>query len=511
MGRVRLLPSAEQARILDGQSKVCGWAYNQLKSLADDLRIGFARLKAAKAVEPQRRHEELEALAREIGQVLYTERGLRNLLPEMKADHPFLRSVHSSLMKNAALRLSKAIRAYQDSRRGTRAGNPIAWPRFHRWSQDWFSLEYDEPGKGFAFEGGKLHLSLGMDKEGQRLSLEIPLAERAPGLEVARNLRIVKEGQAYIAIATLRRGMPSPKPIHKAVALDPNHKNFAYGVGTDGNAFEIQNLEGLRETEVRIDRLRAKRDRCQRKARLVAVKREDKSVGRHWEPSRRWKDFNTALKRAEQKRRDQTKHFLFSTANKLCREYDLIGLGDYAPAQGDSGLGRKANRGMKNRSLIGRFKPILCWVAQRSGKTAEVFDESGTTRTCSERLCGHLVKGGIPSTIREWTCEQCGTFHVRDENAAKNGLVRIISARSLQLPCSGPVARRCDWRFHPQGWREEPKGSVNANQTGSPEATGPAGETALSGGPCGVIAPDPLLVSVGTGTSRTSQHLREQL
>ena len=261
--------------------------------------------------------------------------------------------------------------------------------------------------------------------------MDIPLAERVPGLDTARNLRIVKEGQTYFAVVTLRRSMPEPKPIRKAVALDPNHKNFAYGVGTDGKAVEIQNLGGLRETDKRIDKLKSRRDRRQRRSRLVEVVRQDQSVGRHWEPSRRWNRINQALKRAEQKRRDQTKHFLFSGSNKLCKNYDLIGVGDYAPAQGDAGLGKKANRAMQNRSLLGRFKSILLWVARRSGKSAEVFDETRTTRTCSEPDCGHIVQGGIQPNIREWTCVQCGTTHIRDENAAKNILVRMLRIRSL--------------------------------------------------------------------------------
>jgi len=413
--------------------------------------------------------------------------------------------VHSSPLKNAALRLSHAIQAYQDSRSGRRNGPEVQWPRFHRWGRAWFSLEYDEPGKGFSFEGGKLHLSLGANAEGKRLALELPLGETIPGLADARNLRIVKEGQTYFAVVTLRRPMPEPKPIRKAVALDPNHiflfvsripagdteKNFAYGVDTGGKAFEIQNLEGLRETDRRIDKLKAKRDRCQRRSRLVEVVRQDQSVGRHWEPSRQWNRINRALKRVEQKRRNQTKHYLFSISNKLCKNYDLIGVGDYAPGQGDAGFGRKMNRAMQNRSLLGRFKPILLWVARRSGKVAEVFDETGTTRTCSEPECAHVVPGGIPPKIREWTCAQCGTHHLRDENAAKNGLVRIIHTRGLQLPCSGPVQGRCDWRFHPQGWREVPKGSANANQTGCPGSTGLAEEAALSGAVRGVMAPDP--------------------
>ena len=258
--RVPLQVTGESARILDSQSRICAWAFNQLKSLADDLRSGYARLKAARQVEPERRHAGLDAGAAEIGVVLYGKRGLRNLL---------------------------------------------------------------------------------------------------------------------------------------------------------------------------------------------------------------------------------------SVSNRLCKRYDLIGVGDYAPAQGDAGLGRKTNRAMKNRSLLGRFKSILQWVAQRSGKSVEVFDETGTTRTCSEPGCGHIVAGGIPPDIREWSCPQCGTLHIRDENAAKNGLVRMLRIRSLLLPSSGPVQGRCDWRFHPgSGWREAPKGRANANQNGWPGSTGTAKEAVFIGLIRGVIAPD---------------------
>ena len=37
---------------------------------------------------------------------------------------------------------------------------------------------------------------------------------------------------------------------------------------------------------------------------------------------------------------------------------------------------------MNNRSLIGRFKQALKWVAIKSGKTCIEYDEKGTTRTC---------------------------------------------------------------------------------------------------------------------------------
>jgi putative transposase len=51
------------------------------------------------------------------------------------------------------------------------------------------------------------------------------------------------------------------------------------------------------------------------------------------------------------------------------------------------------------------------------------MDESGTTRTCSE--CPHVVLVGIAPGINAWTCPACGYRHIRDGNAAKNGLDRL--------------------------------------------------------------------------------------
>ena len=81
-----------------------------------------------------------------MGLTPYTERGLRNLIPGLKGKHPFLKVVYSSVLKNAALRLSKAIRDYQDGKHGRRVNN-VNWPKFRAWKRSWFSLQYDEPGK----------------------------------------------------------------------------------------------------------------------------------------------------------------------------------------------------------------------------------------------------------------------------------------------------------------------------------------------------------------------------
>src|SRR5262249_48986078 len=48
--------------------------------------------------------------------------------------------------------------------------------------------------------------------------------------------------------------------------------------------------------------------------------------------------------------------------------------------------------------------------------------EHHTTQTCSEggRMPSSRPRGIAGLGIREWTCEDCGTVHDRDVNAAKN-------------------------------------------------------------------------------------------
>lgn len=138
---------------------------------------------------------------------------------------------------------------------------------------------------------------------------------------------------------------------------------------------------------------------------------------------------------------------------RLYREYDAVFVGDYAPHGG--GIRRGMRRAMNNQSLIGRFKETLAWMAARSGKVYGEWDEEGSTRTC-----GYKVLGGIAPAIREWTCPSCGAHHLRDENAAMNGLAHIL--KKVEVPCSGrpggrkAVWTRRAWRFDGLGIQEMP-------------------------------------------------------
>jgi len=427
--KVPLSVSKESEEILDGQSRICNWLYNHLLEHANALREEYC-----KTQNP------------EIVKVLYTKRGLRDLIPTLKKENPFLKVVYSAPLKNAALRLSASIQTYQKSRR-VKLGKKSGWPSFRSWKRNWFSLLYDEPNKGYRIQGNRLILSLGMGMDRRQRHLEVFFKETKifKDKEI-RNLRIVKQEGVFYAVFTVRVIVPELKKIEKALALDPNHKNLAYGVGTDEQAIEISSPSWLKKIDKRIDECISKRDRCKKRSQKIISSK----ASSYWIPSRRWAKFNRLVERLRRKRREQTKTFLFTIAQALFKRYDLVAIGDYTPD--GTGETKQMRRAMNNQSLIGRFKDVLSWVSLKSGKRFYEYDEKGTTRTC--HVCGYVVEGGLSPEIREWECDACTSSHIRDENAAKNGLKKVLRDLTLEnlVPGSGLVLhKRWAWCARPSG------------------------------------------------------------
>src|SRR5262249_305754 len=256
-------------------------------------------------------------------------------------------------------RLSSAIQAHQKAKKGKRKGI-LGWPRFRAWKAEWMSLFYDEPNKGYKILNHTLILSLGMGQDKKRHSLQLFLEEAhlLAGQSI-HNLRITKEAGVYYAIFTVSAILPEKKTIRRMIALDPNHKNFAYGVDDKQCSIEIAAPSWLKSYDKRIDELKSKRDRCLKKAKQHdAIDEQGHPTGKTYHvPSKRWQKYQKTLERALHKRREQTKTFMFTLAHRLCRQYDCIGIGDYAPT--GEGINTSMRRAMNNRSLIGRFKEIL--------------------------------------------------------------------------------------------------------------------------------------------------------
>ena len=438
--KLKLTLDEESKQILEGQFRICNWLYNRLLEKANILRDQYRK-----------------APSEDIAKVLYTKRGLRNLIPRMKKEYPFLCAVHSSPLKNTGLRLSETIQAYQKSRKGIRKGNATGWPKFRSNKIKPFSLLYDEPKKGFKIKGTKLSLSLGKNKDGKRLaitgSLEKSLEEFSN--HEVRQLRVVQQLGQIFAVITVLRPDKEPLPIagvKNVIAFDPNHKNLSWGVDLNGNSIELKNPWFLRELQNRINAVKSKRDRCLKKSQ----RKETEQGKEYWNPSRRWTYLNRILQELQWKRREQTKSYLYGLAHFLYKQYDLVSVGDYTPSflrcHGEE-LTRSMRREMFNQSVIGRFKKTLEWVAKKSGKHFMEWDEYCSTRTCS--YCQFQLPAGLDPSVRFWDCPGCSRKLLRDENSARNGLRRTMDKITNRLPGSGHlggVSSRCTARFDGLGW-----------------------------------------------------------
>ncbi len=223
------------------------------------------------------------------------------MVPSIKKEKPFLKSVHSSPLKNTALRLGSAIQAHQKARKGKRKGES-GWPKYRSWNSKWFSLLYDEPNKGYKVCENILTISLGKEDENRFLKFYIKEAHLLDGQSI-RNLRVVKEAGCYYAVFTVEIILPKKKPIKRTIALDPNHKNFAYGVDTEGKGIEIAAPFWLKKYDKRIDELKSRRDHCLKKSKkVIPVDVEGKPVGKeYFLPSKRWLKYQKTLEKAQQK------------------------------------------------------------------------------------------------------------------------------------------------------------------------------------------------------------------
>ena len=75
------------------------------------------------------------------------------------------------------------------------------------------------------------------------------------------------------------------------------------------------------------------------------------------------------------------------------------------------------------------WRMLLTMLQQKAvmyGKTVILVPPQYTTQTCSR--CGHVMRGTsmLPLSVREWTCPECGAYHLRDKNAAQNILNKAL-------------------------------------------------------------------------------------
>lgn len=425
--KIEVVFKKEDTFILDGQSKICNWFYNQLlDACINDYKFNNNAKK------------------------LLVDRNLRNYGTTLKGEHKFLNTVFSSVLKEPSARIKKAYDKFFNEGAG--------YPKYRSWKKKWFSLVFDEPNKGWEVkeDGRTLSVSLGnipnMPKEkGKRNPSVLGYLKEKLELkdgEILKTFSLVKQQGKFYAIFAVEKcsneelefketmskyrkeynlakkeGLELPqKPVFeedeitipsdaKWIALDPNHKNFFVGVDYKGESIEFKKLQMVKYWDKTIDKLKSKRDICQRNYR----KRTTENGAKYTVNSPRYNRLNHALDIAYNKRQEQIKTALYSISHELYKRYDLVIIGDYTPTN-STALFKNMKRSMLNQEQIGSFRKTLKWVAEKEGKYYIMVDEKNTTKECC--VCGHQEKK--EPNIRKFTCKSCGTTLMRDSNSAIN-------------------------------------------------------------------------------------------
>ena len=122
---------------------------------------------------------------------------------------------------------------------------------------------------------------------------------------------------------------------------------------------------------------------------------------------------------------NRRKYFLHNQSMILINNHDLIVAEEL-----------RSKNMMKNHALSmsiqdngwRTFLNMMEYKADLYGKEFITVNPKNTTQTC--HVCGHVMAGKEKLTLkdREWVCPVCGSYHIRDVNAAINILHKGLVA-----------------------------------------------------------------------------------
>lgn len=186
------------------------------------------------------------------------------------------------------------------------------------------------------------------------------------------------------------------------LGIDLNLSNFladSYGNITDSPKFLKKSEEKLKKEQKKLSR------------KYEATKKDK----RKYYECKNYQDQRLKVAKLYKHVSNQRKDFYNFLANDLVKNHDYIFAEDL-----------KIKNMIKNHKLAKAisdsgwrsFLVILEWTALKRNKTFILIDPKNTTQMCS--TCGTISDEKIVLGQEEWTCPHCGTYHIRDINAAIN-------------------------------------------------------------------------------------------
>ncbi len=343
-------------------------------------------------------------LALDLCQKTYIETGkglsrgyIQGLLPELKKEYPWLKNAYSQSLQVVALNLSTAYKNFFEKRarlprfKSKHGRQTLSYPANVKFEGDYLKI----PGKI-----GLVYCRRHREFEGKIKT--VTLVKNPDGQYYASVL--VDDGKDVI----------SPSVEGKAIGIDVGLTHFA--ITSDGSKYD--NPRHFAKHQKNLKRKQQKLCRKQKGSKNRA-KAKQKVAKVHSKIARCREDF------------------LHKLSRKIVNENQVIAV---------ENLNVKGM--VKNPKLAkaisdvgwGMFTTVLKYKAEWEGKTyIEVDRFFASSKTC--HLCLNRVDS-LPLEVRQWECQNCGTHHDRDINAAqniKNEALRILSLGTSDTAWGGNV------------------------------------------------------------------------
>jgi putative transposase len=329
----------------------------------------------------------------------------KKTLEESRKVDPDLDQVYGKLLAEVYFRLDKAMQAFfQRVAKGEKPGFPRVRPR-----HQFFTLCY--PAMYVRIEGHTVLLPTGGgrgQKDKPYPTIQAELTETV--LPCYKEVAISRDARGHYHASFVYEVQEAQPQAGQVVAFDLGIKTLATGTNEHGRFYSIGGFKGYQWYNKQLDKIRSKRDRCQKK-------------------SRRYIHLSQVYQRVSELKRHKRKDCLHKASHLIAHKLveRTVVVGDLSQRQMVMKEHEEKHR-CKHRAVFNDwglygFVQKLEYKCLLAGKELVKLDERDTSKICSG--CGS--KQDMPLYKRTYRCGTCGLVMDRDENSAVNILRRYLA------------------------------------------------------------------------------------
>ncbi|HLI09707.1 MAG TPA: transposase [Ktedonobacteraceae bacterium] len=364
----RLYPTKKQEALLNQTLAECRWLYNHL-------------------LEKRKTAYEQEGKSLTCYEQI-------NTFPILKAERPSLKSVHSQVLQNVAVRIDLAFKAFF---RRCKAGEKPGYPRFKGYGrydsfcypQSGFSLTHDE--------------RVTLSKIGSvKMVYHRPIRGKVKTCTIHKS----STGKWYVTFS-VECEPERLEPLDTQVGIDVGLNSFA----SLSTGEEIANPRFFRKEEKALAQVQRKHSKL---AKGTPERRKHRKV----------------VARVHERIKFRRENFTHQESRQIVDRFGVICVEDLT-------VNRMVHNHCLAKSIVdaswSAFFAQLFAKAEEAGRTAIKVNPAYTSQTCS--VCGHRQK--MPLSERIFKCPCCHAQLARDLNAAYN--IRALGLQSLGLSVEAPA------------------------------------------------------------------------